>query len=110
MKATQHLPEAAELAIWLTTNPEVTKMYTTKQFLFPCTTALLTSPEFAGQKMDFYGGQAVNEVFAKSAAAVPAYEWSPFQDFFYQSVEPTRIVFNDVSQTGLHRVMSFFEQ
>src|SRR3982751_5582504 len=57
MKATQHLPEAAELAIWLTTNPEATKLYTTKQFLFPCTTALLTSAEFSGQKMDFYGGQ-----------------------------------------------------
>jgi multiple sugar transport system substrate-binding protein len=40
MKATQHLPEAAELAVWLTTNPEATKLYTTKQFLFPCTTAL----------------------------------------------------------------------
>ena len=87
MKATQHLPEAAELAIWLTTNPEATKLYTTKQFLFPCTTALLTSADFAGQKMDFYGGQAVNEVFAKSAAAVSNFEWSPFQDFLYQSME-----------------------
>ena len=35
MKATQHLPEAAEVAIWLTTNPEATKLYTTKQFFFP---------------------------------------------------------------------------
>ena len=87
MKATQHLPEAAELAIWLTTNPEATKLYTTKQFLFPCTTALLTSAEFAGQKMDFYGGQEVNKVFAKSAAAVSNFEWSPFQDFFFQSME-----------------------
>jgi len=87
MKATQHLPEAAELAVWLTTNPEATKLYTTKQFLFPCTTALLTSAEFAGQKMDFYGGQEVNKVFAKSAAAVSNFEWSPFQDFLFQSME-----------------------
>ena len=86
MKATQHLPEAAEVAIWLTTNPEATKLYTTKQFLFPCTTALLTSAEFAGHKMDFYGGQEVNKVFAKSAAAVSNFEWSPFQDFLYQSM------------------------
>ena len=77
MKATQHLPEAAELAIWLTTNPEATKLYTTKQFLFPCTTALLTSAEFAGQKMDFYGGQAVNKVFAKSADAVRPFQVDP---------------------------------
>lgn len=86
MKSTQHLAEAAELAVWLTTDPAPTKMYTTKQFLFPATNALLTSPDFAGQKSDFYGGQAVNEVFAKSAAAVANYEWSPFQDFFYQSM------------------------
>ena len=86
MKATQHLPEAAELAIWLTTNPEATKLYTTKQFLFPCTSALLSSPEWAGNKMDFYGGQAVNEVFAKSSNAVTPFEWSPFQSFLYQSM------------------------
>ena len=86
MKATQHLPEAAEVAIWLCTDPEATKLYTTKQFFFPCTNALLSSPEWAGNKMDFYGGQAVNEVLAKSAKAVTPYEWSPFQDFFYQSM------------------------
>jgi multiple sugar transport system substrate-binding protein len=86
MKATQHLPEAAEVAIWLTTNPEATMLYTTKQFFFPCTSALLSSPEWAGNKMDFYGGQAVNEVFAKSANAVTPFEWSPFQSFLYQSM------------------------
>ena len=66
MKATQHLPEAAELAIWLTTNPEATKLYTTKQFLFPCTTALLTSPEFGGQQDGFLrrpgGEQSVRQI------------------------------------------------
>ena len=36
--------------------------------------------------MDFYGGQAVNEVFAKSANAVAPFEWSPFQSFLYQSM------------------------
>jgi multiple sugar transport system substrate-binding protein len=86
MKATQHLPEAAEVAIWLTTDPEATKLYTTKQFFFPTTNALLSSPEWAGNKMDFYGGQAVNEVFAKSSNAVVPFEWSPFQSFLYQSM------------------------
>jgi multiple sugar transport system substrate-binding protein len=86
MKATQHLPEAAEVAIWLTTNPEATKLYTTKQNLFPVTNALLASPEWAGAKLDFYGGQAVNEVFAKSANAVLPFEWSPFQSFLYQTM------------------------
>jgi multiple sugar transport system substrate-binding protein len=86
LKATQHLPEAAEVAIWLCRDPEATKLYTTKQFFFPTTKALLSSPEWAGNKMDFYGGQAVNEVFAKSANAVVPFEWSPFQSFLYQSM------------------------
>ena len=50
MKATQHLPEAAEVAIWLATNPEATKLYTTKQFFFPCTNALLSSAGMGGQQ------------------------------------------------------------
>lgn len=86
MKTTEHLAEAAEAAIWLCTDPEATKLYTTKQFLFPCTSALLSSPEWAGDTMDFYGGQAVNQVFAKSANAVAPFEWSPFQGFLYQSM------------------------
>jgi len=80
------LPEAAEVAIWLCRDPEATKLYTTKQFFFPTTKALLSSPEWAGNKMDFYGGQAVNEVFAKSSNAVTPFEWSPFQSFLYQSM------------------------
>jgi multiple sugar transport system substrate-binding protein len=36
--------------------------------------------------MEFYGGQEVNKVFAKSANAVLPFEWSPFQDFVYQSM------------------------
>lgn len=87
MKTTQHPAEAAELAIWLTTNPEATALYTTKQFLFPTLSALLESPDYAGQKSDFYGGQPVNEVFAKSAQAVDlGFEWSPFQDYLYQAM------------------------
>jgi multiple sugar transport system substrate-binding protein len=87
MKATQHPAEAAELAIWLTTNPEATKLYTTKQFLFPTLTSILESPDFAGQKSEFYGGQAVNEVFVKSAKAIDlGFEWSPFQDYVYQAM------------------------
>lgn len=86
MKTTEHLAEAAEVAIWLCRDPEATKLYTTKQFFFPTTNALLSSPEWAGNQMDFYGGQAVNEVFAKSSNAVTPFEWSPFQSFLYQTM------------------------
>ena len=87
MKTTQHPAEAAELATWLTTDPEVTKLYTTKQFLFPTLTEILESEEFARHRSEFYGNQAVNEVFVKSSKAVDLdFEWSPFQEFFYQSM------------------------
>jgi multiple sugar transport system substrate-binding protein len=86
MKTTEHLPEAAEAAIWLCTDPEATKLYTTKQFFFPAPSALLSSPEWAGDKMEFYGGQEVNKVFAKSANAVLPFEWSPFQSVIYQTM------------------------
>ena len=53
LSSSRRLKEAAELAIWLTTNPQATRLYTTKQFLFPVVNALLDSPEFADKPFDF---------------------------------------------------------
>ena len=87
LSSTRRLKEAAELAIWLTTNPQATSLYTTKQFLFPVVNALLDSPEFANKPFDFYGGQPVNQVFIESAKAVdPSFQWSPFQDYVNQTM------------------------
>ena len=73
---------AAELAMFLTTDPEVTKLYTTDQFLFPTRTALLDSAEFRQTPYPFYGDQRINEVFIESSRQVdPGFEWSPFQDY-----------------------------
>jgi multiple sugar transport system substrate-binding protein len=82
LAASQHPKEAAELAIWLTTNKEATTLYTTKQFLFPVLNDLLNSPEFANKPFEFYGGQQVNQIFIESAKNVdPSFQWSPFQDY-----------------------------
>ena len=82
LAASQHPKEAAELAIWLTTNKEATTLYTTKQFLFPVLNDLLNSPEFANKPFGFYGGQQVNQIFIESAKNVdPSFQWSPFQDY-----------------------------
>jgi multiple sugar transport system substrate-binding protein len=79
---TKHAKEAAQLAIWMTTNPEATKLYTTEQFLFPTRTALLESAEFRNTPYPFYGGQTINEVFIDSSRNVdPGFRWSPFQDY-----------------------------
>jgi multiple sugar transport system substrate-binding protein len=86
-KQSKHPREAAELAIWMMHDPQATKLYTTKQFLFPVLKSLLESPEFVGQKFDFYGDQAVNEVFVKAASQVDTgFQWSPFQDFVYTTM------------------------
>jgi multiple sugar transport system substrate-binding protein len=80
----ENAEEAAQLAMWLTHDPEPTKLYTTKQFLFPVLNDLLNSPEFRNQKFDFYGGQEVNAVFVEASNDVEkGFEWSPFQDYVY---------------------------
>jgi multiple sugar transport system substrate-binding protein len=87
LASSKHPREAAELAIWLTTNKEATTLYTTKQFLFPVVNALLDSPDFANKQLDFYGGQPVNQIFVASAKAVdPSFQWSPFQDYVNQTL------------------------
>jgi len=80
----ENAEEAAQLATWLTHDPAPTKLYTTKQFLFPVLNDLLDSPDFKNQKNDFYGGQAVNAVFVEASDNVEkGFEWSPFQDYVY---------------------------
>jgi multiple sugar transport system substrate-binding protein len=87
LAGSQHPAEAAELAIWLTVDPKATELYTTKQFLFPTRKAILASSDFADKSFDFYGGQAVNKVFAESAKGVdPTFQWSPFQDYVNQTM------------------------
>jgi multiple sugar transport system substrate-binding protein len=87
LAASQHPKEAAELAIWLTTDKEATTLYTTQQFLFPVLNDLLNSPAFVDRPFEFYGGQPVNQIFVESANNVdPTFQWSPFQDYVNQTM------------------------
>jgi multiple sugar transport system substrate-binding protein len=110
--------EAAELAKWLTHAPEPTKLYTTKQFLFPVLNSLLNSPEFKNRKSDFYGGQAVNSVFVEASKNVDTgFEWSPFQDFVYTQMSEQfgaaatgEIEFTQVPENLQEKVSSFAKE
>ena len=85
---TKHPKEAAQLAMFLGGDPETTKLWTTKQFLFPVTKALVADPEIMSHKYDLYGGQAVNEVFAESAKHVDvSFKYAPFQDYLAGQVQ-----------------------
>jgi multiple sugar transport system substrate-binding protein len=81
IKGTKNPIAAAKFAEFLNTDAETTKMFTTEQFFFPATKALLADPAFTGQKPAFYGGQDVNKVFADINATVDAqFQWPPFLD------------------------------
>lgn len=90
IKGTKSPVAAAALAQFLNSDPESTRMLATSQFLYPATKALLTDDSFVGQKLDFYGGQDVNKVFAEISTTVPEdFTWSPFQDQVYSSSNDT---------------------
>ncbi len=82
-KNTQHPQEVATFAAFMATDPAGARMWNTDQYLFPVLKALLEDKELMGTPYEFYGGQAVNEVFVKSASAVaPGFQFSPFHSFY----------------------------
>ena len=81
IKSTKNPIAAAVFAQFLNTDPDSTKLFATKQFLFPATKALLADPAYVGDTPAFYGGQKVNEVFAGISRTVnTTFQWPPFLD------------------------------
>ena len=81
IKSTKNPIAAAVFAQFLNTDPDSTKLFATKQFLFPATKALLADPAYVGDTPAFYGGQKVNELFAGISSTVnTTFQWPPFLD------------------------------
>ncbi len=77
-----HQAEAAQFAMFMGGDPDAARYWNAKQFLFPVLKEILADPEVIGHKYDFYGGQAVNEIFAEAEDHVdPSFEFAPFQDY-----------------------------
>ena len=74
-------PEAAAaLAIWLNHEPEAYELLYGLTGSFPTLKAYAENDEFLAQPFEFFGGQAVNAVFAEGLADEPtSWQWSPFQ-------------------------------
>ncbi len=89
--ATSENPIAAyELAKFINHDEESALRLATEQFLFPPQLSVLEDPAFAGQQLEFYGGQEVNALFAEISETVDTdFEWLPFMDFVYSSYEET---------------------
>ena len=82
--------QSAELAKWLMTDDQSALLFSTKQFLFPSKTDILSNPAYVDQKVDFFGGQQVNKLYASFSDNVAKdYTWSPFQDYVYQQMNET---------------------
>ena len=81
IKSTKNPIAAAVFAQFLNTDPDSTKLFATKQFLFPATKALLADPAYVGDTPAFYGGQKVYELFAGISSTVnTTFQWPPFLD------------------------------
>jgi multiple sugar transport system substrate-binding protein len=81
IKGTQNPIAAAKFAEFLNTDPVITTMFNAVQSFFPPRKALLADPSFTGQKDAFFGGQAVNQLFAGISSTVnTGWQWPPFLD------------------------------
>ncbi|WP_084587528.1 ABC transporter substrate-binding protein [Devosia riboflavina] len=82
------LKEAAEFATFMSTDPEAARFWLTDVFLFPVLDELIEDETLMGHPYEFYGGQAVNTIFAEAEAQVdPSFEFAPFQDYVNSQIE-----------------------
>ena len=73
---------AAAFAMYLNHNLQSSMRLATKQSLFPPLKATLHSSKFTNQASAFFGGQKVNELYAKISDTVSTdFQWSPFNDY-----------------------------
>jgi len=77
---------AAELARFINQDATCAHTLATDQSLFPALNSVLNDPAWANATPEFYGGQAVNKVFADISQTVNVdFQWPPFLDFVYGS-------------------------
>ncbi|WP_160194664.1 ABC transporter substrate-binding protein [Devosia riboflavina] len=85
---TPHLQEATDFAVFMATDPEVARFWNTDAYLFPVLKELINDPTLMGNEYEFYGGQAVNTIFAEAEGQVdPSFEFAPFQDYVNSQIE-----------------------
>lgn len=90
LKSSKNPIAAAQLAVFINTDPQSALKMATEQFLFPASKEILNNPKFAEQEAPFYGGQKVNAVFAEiSETVTPDFGWLPFHDFVNNSFADT---------------------
>ena len=95
LSTTKNPVAAEELAKFINHDQESTTMFATQQSLFPAAKNVLESPKFTDAKVEFFGGQTVNKLFADISGFVDnKFEWLPFTDYAYSQ-------FNEIVGTSI---------
>ena len=85
-KGSKHPYEAAEFALWLNTSDEALTMLNESANIYPATKDGLNLPVLK-EGVEFYGGQAIYDVFAAASAEVnPDFTWGPTMTQTYNDV------------------------
>lgn len=85
-KGTKHLYEATKFALWLNTSEEALTALNTLANLYPATIDGMQLPALK-EGVEFYGGQAIYDVFAEAAEQVsPDFVWGPTMTQTYADV------------------------
>ncbi|WNM35753.1 extracellular solute-binding protein [Streptomyces sp. Li-HN-5-11] len=83
---TKHPKEATEAARELFGTSEAAwKIGIDQAYLFPLSNPILNGAYFKSKKYDFFGGQQINSVFVPAANGIGSFDWSPFQDYAYNT-------------------------
>ena len=86
LKGSDHPYEAAQFALWLNTDPEALTALNQGANLYPATKEGLKLPVLA-EGVEFYGDQAIYDVFAEAAAQTnPDFTWGPTMTQTYADV------------------------
>jgi multiple sugar transport system substrate-binding protein len=92
----KHPKEATQVARELYgTSQDQWKVGIDEAYLFPTVTSILSWDYFDNKKYPFFGDQPVNQVFVPAANGIGTFDWSPFQDFAYNTL--TTVVGNATS-------------
>jgi len=76
-KGSEHVYEAAQFALWLNTSDEALTALNKAANLYPATKAGADLPALQ-EGVEFYGGQAIYDVFAEASSQVnPDFTWGP---------------------------------
>jgi multiple sugar transport system substrate-binding protein len=82
MKTTKSPAAATEFARFILSDPKLQQMWAYDRFLFPTLNSMLNNSAWQNKPYPFYGGQAVNKVFAQMANEVDKnWQWPPIFEY-----------------------------